>query len=254
MNNIEIARSNFFDGLSKIEDYFEHVESQISMLDNEGLKLLYEYLTTINNASWKAQCAVIHEAKTRRIDMKSIASEFNISVAQAYRDAQIYEVFLSSGNIHSIEDKTFYQLALSADSPVDAINHAESRKMSDPSYSTRDFRKYIKSSSGSRKQIIVGEKDMNYFNIPPYRNEDYLDFVRGLPCCATGVEPAEPHHIDTGGTGMKCSDYLVIPLSRSVHREMNGINGGKDLLLSKYNIDQDRVAMRILIEYLHNMV
>lgn len=51
------------------------------------------------------------------------------------------------------------------------------------------------------------------------RNEDYLNAVRKLPCAVTGQPgPSDPHHVMTGGVGMKGSDLSVIPLSRRIHQ------------------------------------
>lgn len=60
------------------------------------------------------------------------------------------------------------------------------------------------------------------------RDPMYLRFVAQLPCAATGTPaPADgwdptivandPHHVATGGTSIKGSDYTAIPLSREPH-------------------------------------
>lgn len=55
---------------------------------------------------------------------------------------------------------------------------------------------------------------------------DYLAFVRNQTCCSCGVDgPAtkegrlDPHHFmeGYGGTALKVSDYLTVPLCRKCH-------------------------------------
>ena len=50
------------------------------------------------------------------------------------------------------------------------------------------------------------------------RSDTYLAYIRTLGCIICDM-PAEPHHIDTGGIGMKGSDYLTVPLCRRHHDE-----------------------------------
>ena len=48
------------------------------------------------------------------------------------------------------------------------------------------------------------------------RDAAYLDFVRTFDCVGCGwpahMNKIEAHHIETGGTSIKCSDYLAVPL------------------------------------------
>lgn len=48
------------------------------------------------------------------------------------------------------------------------------------------------------------------------RDEEYLAFIRSQDCCECGwpavLGRIDAHHIKTGGTGIKCSDYLTVPL------------------------------------------
>jgi hypothetical protein len=80
----------------------------------------------------------------------------------------------------------------------------------------------------------------------------YTDWVRTLPCCATGVVgPSDPHHIKgygwlTGaGVSGKGSDLLCIPLRPDVHRELHDI--GWESWEEKYNRSQLEEAVRTLI-------
>ena len=54
------------------------------------------------------------------------------------------------------------------------------------------------------------------------RSEEYLKFIRTLPCCVCGAA-AEPHHAGRSYKGLKSSDYSCVPLCRQDHRELHHI-------------------------------
>lgn len=253
-STIEAKWGGFFDGLQKIEDYFGEIGQIIPNLSDSQLIMLYQYLATIGKSAWKAQCAIVSEAQDRAKfgdhAVEEIAQSFGISRAQAFKDAKIYKVFLATGEDFDLEDKTFFQLALDASAPVEALRYAEEQRQALGKYSTREFMRWIKSSQVS----VEAGLSMNYTIFPPYRNEAYLRYIRSLPCCVTRKPgPNEAHHIQAGGAGMKCSDYLTIPLSSEIHREITAIGGGKDVLTTKYNIDPEAVALRCVVEFVDNL-
>lgn len=59
------------------------------------------------------------------------------------------------------------------------------------------------------------------------RDPAYLDFIRSHNCAECGwpahLGQIEAHHVETGGTGIKCSDYLTValcgPRARGCHRK-----------------------------------
>lgn len=61
-----------------------------------------------------------------------------------------------------------------------------------------------------RVETVAQEKE-----ITP-RDEAFRDFVRTFDCCECGwpahLGEIEAHHIETGGTSLRCSDYLEVPL------------------------------------------
>jgi len=69
---------------------------------------------------------------------------------------------------------------------------------------------------------------MEYPKIKPYRNADYLKFVRSKPCgcgCRT-PPPSDPHHVRRvfwgAGTGIKPHDYVTVPRARKCHQAAEG--------------------------------
>lgn len=56
----------------------------------------------------------------------------------------------------------------------------------------------------------------------PERDEGYLDWIRGCPCHKCGrpaqyLDRNQAHHVETGGTATKCSDYKTVPLCPRCH-------------------------------------
>ena len=82
---------------------------------------------------------------------------------------------------------------------------------------------------GGRKpilgQISRSEFRGSFWKEKPERDEKYLAWIRTLPCLecmcpaeVNGEKMIDAHHIETGGTATKCSDYLTVPLCRATAR------------------------------------
>lgn len=60
------------------------------------------------------------------------------------------------------------------------------------------------------------------------RDKKYLAWVKTLPCIECQAPgPSEPHHTETGGTGIKGSDYSAVPLCNKHHQEWHNTKGKK---------------------------
>lgn len=64
------------------------------------------------------------------------------------------------------------------------------------------------------------------------RDKKYLKFVKKYPCCACGWRPnnhllVHAHHTETGGMGIKGSDYSAVPLCFICHDKVHK-TGGKN--------------------------
>ena len=60
--------------------------------------------------------------------------------------------------------------------------------------------------------------------IKPYRNKKYIDWVKSLPCCITGMPADDAHHLigyGLGGMGTTASDCFTIPLTRYMHTQLH---------------------------------
>ena len=82
----------------------------------------------------------------------------------------------------------------------------------------------------------------------PRRVEDpgYLDYLRQLPCTACQKTPAEPHHLESRGSGG--SDYTSIPLCREHHAEFH--SRGNKTAASSHGLDAWREAHKLATTWL----
>lgn len=81
---------------------------------------------------------------------------------------------------------------------------------------------------------------------PPGRSEAYLDYIRSLPCIVCR-NPAEPHHTESGGVGLKGSDFSCVPLCRKHHRELHDMTVSE--FESKYYIELKTYISDYLLRY-----
>lgn len=79
-----------------------------------------------------------------------------------------------------------------------------------------------------------------------YRSDPYLSFIRNQPCALCG-DKSDAHHVDTGGTGIKCADTRTVPLCRIHHSECHTI--GKETFQRKHGIDFHSIVIQCLERY-----
>lgn len=79
----------------------------------------------------------------------------------------------------------------------------------------------------------------SYPKQPPGRSEEYLEYIRGLPCCIC-QDPAEPHHLLSAGVGQKGSDFSCVPLCRVDHMAAHNV------VEAEYNISLWYEALKAL--------
>ena len=73
-------------------------------------------------------------------------------------------------------------------------------------------------------------------NIP--RSKKYLDHIKKQACTVRGecVGDIAAHHMETGGKGIKCSDFKTLPLCMRHHAELHST--GRRSFVRKYDIDE----------------
>lgn len=77
------------------------------------------------------------------------------------------------------------------------------------------------------------------------RDESYLDYIRSLACAVCDKPSPDAHHVETGGVGMKGSDYMTVPLCRSCHGELH--QHGEQAVFGDYNVY--KLVAQYVIEY-----
>lgn len=89
---------------------------------------------------------------------------------------------------------------------------------------------------------------MSLFKKKTHRDKDYLEFVKSKPCIICG-QTAEPHHVETAGKGLKCSDYKTVPLCRICHTYCHSM--GKLTFQTKHLIDFKDKIISLMEEYIN---
>lgn len=84
----------------------------------------------------------------------------------------------------------------------------------------------------------------------PYRNADYLNFIRSKPCWICGRKPAQAAHVRKhywgSGAGIKPSDLVTLPTCHNCHSyEHSGLTKISDL-------DKFREIINLLMEYIES--
>jgi hypothetical protein len=83
------------------------------------------------------------------------------------------------------------------------------------------------------------------------RDENYLGYVRDIPCLVCAAPPpSDPHHLDSGVTGSKGDDWTCVPLCRKHHREYHSV--GERKMEDRYPVNLWKCAHRILRRYHKN--
>ena len=77
----------------------------------------------------------------------------------------------------------------------------------------------------------------------------YLRFIRKQPCVITGRTPCEAHHTQTGGIGMKGSDYSALPLHHSEHQRCHQV--GSETF---WRYDVKQLIIDHLIKYIKDKI
>ena len=77
------------------------------------------------------------------------------------------------------------------------------------------------------------------------KDPKYLAWVRKQPCVITGRTPCEAHHTETGGMGMKGSDYSALPLYHTEHAICHQIGTGRF-----WRIDIKQLIIDHLVRYI----
>jgi hypothetical protein len=93
------------------------------------------------------------------------------------------------------------------------------------------------------------------------RDENYLSFIRSLPCLVCGRPGCDPHHqpeAGHGATGIKTDDYRALPLCSGIDGHHNGngtavqpgsFHGMSWAFYRRYGIDVEEVIAGLVAGY-----
>jgi hypothetical protein len=103
-----------------------------------------------------------------------------------------------------------------------------------------------------------------------HRSQDYLEFIRTRPCMISGSNlDVVAHHVRClggGGTGIKPSDYLCVPLTAQLHAQLHhmgersfyerhgiDIHGALKMNLLIYMASNEKYSFRDVISLIENL-
>src|SRR4030042_6190793 len=89
---------------------------------------------------------------------------------------------------------------------------------------------------------------LNNWKPKTHRDEEYLAYIRTLPCVVCGKIPCQAHHLSCGGKALKCNDLETAPLCPEHHSELT--NNGKKTFIEKYGIDWKTIRLNCLVGYI----
>lgn len=78
------------------------------------------------------------------------------------------------------------------------------------------------------------------------QDDDYLAFVRALPCLVCDRSPCDPDHLQRQSQGR--NDYLCIPLCREHHTERHKVGVSK--FEEKHRIDLEHALIAVMGTFL----
>ncbi len=161
----------YFHRLTLLDLELDSVMSGIPYLTDEQLVELYASLRGLGKTAWKAQSAILWEAKQRSVHgdraWEAMGRTFGIGWQYAYKLARVFETFFkgSGGDFShqsensSLPEVTWYVLATETNAPHFWLGYAEDQKAIDPSYSIADFKAEIRDAGARVEPDSCGTRE-----------------------------------------------------------------------------------------------
>jgi len=142
----------YFQELNLVESQMNAIVRGVPYLTDDQLVDLFGYLRSLDQRTWKAQAAILWEAKQRSVygdrAWEAMGRSFGIGWRQAYNLARVWETFFrdEEGQFciqmqnSALQEVTWYVQAAQTDSPAFWLAWAEDRNAEDPGYSVADFK------------------------------------------------------------------------------------------------------------------
>jgi len=148
----DFSPSQYFQELNLLEPRLDALVQGIPYLSDDQLVDLFQYLRGLDQRAWKAQAAILWEAKRRSVygdrAWEAMGRTFGIGWRQAYNLAKVWEVFFlgKDGKFCnqlqncSLQEVTWHIVASQTDAPHFWLAYAEDQKAQNPSYSIADLK------------------------------------------------------------------------------------------------------------------
>jgi hypothetical protein len=161
--NPDFRPSEYFHELNILEGRFDALVQGIPYLTDDQLVDLFSYFRGVDQRAWKAEGAILWEAKRRSVygdrAWEAMGRTFGIGWRQAYNLAKVWEVFFlgedgafcNQMQSCSLQEVTWYIVASQTDAPQFWLAYAEDRKAENPSYTISDFREEIRAAGAQRE-------------------------------------------------------------------------------------------------------
>ncbi len=159
--------SEYFQELNLLELRLDALVQGIPYLSDDQLVDLFLYLRGFDQRAWKAQAAILWEAKRRSVygdrAWEAMGSTFGIGWRQAYNLAKVWEVFFlgEEGGVCnqmqncSLQEVTWYIVATQTNDPRFWLGYAEDQKAQRPSYSIADFKADLAIADGVTEDEVL---------------------------------------------------------------------------------------------------
>jgi hypothetical protein len=159
--------STFLHHVTSVEVALESLLQGIPYLTDEQLVELFQQLRAVGKHAWKAQAAVLWEAKQRSVygdrAWEAMGRSFGIGWRQAYNLSRVWQTFFTDaqGELCSqlqnspLEEVTWYIVASESQAPQFWLQYAEDQKAVDPSYSVSDLKDEIRQAGGGQEQAAT---------------------------------------------------------------------------------------------------
>jgi len=153
------------DFFNKVEATADQIIAELPSMDDEAVMEIRQQARTFGRVAWRIECAcdaVILQRESRRrgrgvkdtegkgIDaaVKRHALEIGVDPRTIYSNAAVHHTFFNSesafrnktekGSMDILEDKAFFQAAMSTDDPHATLERFAQEKLKNPFFSTRD--------------------------------------------------------------------------------------------------------------------
>jgi len=164
LSDPDFDASQYFQELNLVESQMNAIVRGVPYLTDDQLVDLFGYLRSLDQRTWKAQAAILWEAKQRSVygdrAWEAMGRSFGIGWRQAYNLARVWDTFFrdEEGQFcnqlqnSALGEVTWYIVASQTEEPSFWLAYAEDRKAEQPNYSISDFRDEIDIAGATREE------------------------------------------------------------------------------------------------------